>query len=85
MLWDNTDLKKYIKETEGIEYDENIFMPVDKKTKVIDFKVQTISYMFLHNPTWKTLVVPFMYKLEFVKFLKSWDIKDLPKWQKLIW
>lgn len=40
---------------------------------------------FIYIPKGNILKLPYLRRLEFQKFLNSWDLQETPEWQKLIW
>lgn len=76
---------KNIKEKYWITYDPNKFtFCMAKWDKLEKDGWKIVELVFTYDITGQVLRIPYQFKLDFQKFLSSWDLQEVPKWQKLI-
>ncbi len=86
-MWDDIEyLKKRILKEDWIDFNEKKFVPIQKRNYPIEKygKPTLWYYEFSHNATRKYLQFTPEMKKDVEKFLKTWNLKDLPKSIKLV-
>lgn len=77
---------KNIKDKYWVTYDPNKFtFCMAKWNKLEKDWGKLVELVFTYDATGQVLRIPYQAKLDFQKFLSSWDLDNLPSWQKLIW
>lgn len=81
MMWWIEDIKKSIKDKYWLDFNDERFYFVRPNTK--EQWTILLWVIFSHKEFNKNLNFPYKTRLDYQKFLNSWEEKDLPSWLKL--
>lgn len=85
MLWWIDRVVENIKDKYWVTYDPNKFtFCMAKWDKLEKDWWKIVQLVFTYDKTWQVLRMSYQSKLDFQKFLNSWDLQDIPTGQKLI-